>query len=250
MALCSVALCHSSSAASFIFDGGNLEAAANWTNQTAGGTGLPGDGDTGTIAVDGTVTGNNQVGGFGGATLTQTAGTITATPGFNFFNSGGSTIPTYNLQGGTLNLGTGLLNANGSTVNLTGGELFYGGRFISNNATGVLNIGGSVVITASGAVDIDISTATGVFDFATDWTGSFSSGVTTTEADWIQELVTNTGDGTATVGGTAITAGNFTDYFEVTPISGGGSTLTLVPEPSSVALLGLGGLALIMRRRK
>jgi len=50
-------------------------------------------------------------------------------------------------------------------------------------------------------------------------------------------------DGDLTIGGDNSAA--FADVFQVS-----GNTLSLVPEPSSTALLGLGGLALILRRRK
>ncbi len=46
-------------------------------------------------------------------------------------------------------------------------------------------------------------------------------------------------------------AGSFSDHFSTTGASNNtGYQLTAVPEPSSTALLGLGGLALILRRRK
>ena len=247
----SLGLCASSYAATFIFNGGNLELGANWTNSDDGTTGnLPGDGDTATIAVNGNIAGNNQVGGFESAVITQTAGTITA-PGINLFRSGSTgSPPTYNLLGGTLDLGAGLLNANGSNFNLLGGNVDFGGRFISNGATGNLTIGGDVIISTNNAVDIDISMLTGVFDIASNWTGSFTSGTTSNQSQWIAELVNNTGNGSVTVDGTVLTAANFANFFVVTENVGGGSTLTTVPEPSSAALLGLGGLALILRRRK
>lgn len=85
------------------------------------------------------------------------------------------------------------------------------------------------------------------------------SGNDAAEADWIDQLVFGAaaaGTGTSgtvqarqiTVGGTAIN--NFSDFFLVTPDGGGGSALTLVSEPSSLALLALGGLAFARRRRQ
>ena len=55
--------------------------------------------------------------------------------------------------------------------------------------------------------------------------------------------MTNSG---VSVDGTDVTAVNFSTYFK----ADGSGTLTAVPELSSAALLGLGGLAQILRRRK
>ena len=249
-----VTSCLASSAASFTFTGGNARLGANWQNDgdLTSGT-VPGVGDTGLINISGNVTGNTA-GAWNGAVITQTAGILTGTWNIN------SPTATYNLEGGTID-NAGNFNANGSTFNLSGGLLQFTGELIVNTATGVINVSGSTTIESdSGNFDLRLNNDDAEFNIAADWTGSFISNSDVTEADWITQLVTGAGQADAdgpvdtdrliNVGGTDITASNFGDFFVVTANSGGGSTLTLVPEPSSAALLGLGGLALIMRRRK
>ena len=70
----------------------------------------------------------------------------------------------------------------------------------------------------------------------------------TTRAEF-DEQVTDTGAaGTITANGTEVTVGNMDTLFSFT--GGGPVTGTVVPEPSSMALLGIGGMALLLSRRK
>ena len=112
---------------------------------------------------------------------------------------------------------TGLLIISGGTVNVTGALSF------------------DVVNGGNSATDV----ADGTIDFTTGSTGELTvTGLTATdyEAFYTAGDLTFAGDNSAA----------FADVFEVS-----GNTLSLVvPEPSSTALLGLGGLALILRRRK
>lgn len=72
-----------------------------------------------------------------------------------------------------------------------------------------------------------------------------------TRAEFDEQVTANGGAGTITVNGTAATAENMDTLFSFTgagPTTG--TALAPIPEPSSTALLGLAGLALILRRRK
>ncbi|MGJ8656174.1 MAG: PEP-CTERM sorting domain-containing protein [Akkermansiaceae bacterium] len=260
LAICSLGLTAVSSAATVIFNGGEIRTAASWGDSPGA---LPVAGDIGTISVDGTVAGNFN-GAFADVTINQDAGTISGT-----FNANSAGL-VWNLQGGTLAGTTGLnFNANsGSIFNLSGGQVNFGQQLLVNSSVGGFNISGDAIINATDDFDLRINQDNGFFHIASDWTGSFISAGDDDAADWMAQLVSGAGNenlgtankssaravkvgGVSGVGGVEITDLNFADYFLVTPNGGGGgSTLTLVPEPSSTALLGLGGLALILRRRK
>jgi hypothetical protein len=126
---------------------------------------------------------------------------------------------------------TGVINMNSGTFDGSGFTSFLFGR---NGGVGILNLAG-------GTFSIGSAPTIGGSDrlnFTTGSTGSFDvTGWTQTD----YEALWNSGNLTVNGGQT----GDFSDNFQVT-----GSTLTTVPEPSSAALLGLGGIALILRRRK
>ncbi len=69
----------------------------------------------------------------------------------------------------------------------------------------------------------------------------------TNRAEFDEQISANNGAGNILVNGIEVTAANIDTLFT---FSGSTATATAVPEPSSTALLGLGGLALILRRRK
>ncbi|MBK1855309.1 PEP-CTERM sorting domain-containing protein [Verrucomicrobiaceae bacterium 5K15] len=231
-------------AASYTFlGGGSITVGANWENDSDNSTGtVPGSGDTGVIAVDGTYAAN--IWNTSGANILQTGGDIVSSGGgtsqnFNF--NGGST---YTMTGGSFT-SRGLL-ANGTTINLLGGTWTVGngtsGSGFGVGNGGTLNIGGTMIIDNNRTTAHGFSSSSGTIDFAADWTGSWTNPTVDTAA-WKTEITT----GNYTLGGVDITEISFDEDFVVT-----GNTLSLVavPEPSSAALLGLGGLALIMRRRK
>ena len=193
-----------------------------------------------------------QAGAFVGAMTTNinTGVTLTITNAQyqTIIQQNSSGTSTWNIDGGTVDgsgasgngagfyLGneagsTGVINMNSGTFNGSGFTTFIFGR---NGGVGILNLsGGTVTIgsapTIGGSDRLNFTTgSTGSFD-ATGWT----------QTDY-ETLWTN---GNLTVDGGQ--TGNFSDNFQVS-----GATLTVVPEPSSAALLGLGGLALILRRRK
>lgn len=236
----------------------NLRTAGNWSN------GIPAVGNDGTIAIDGTTAGSGFA-DWGGATVIQTAGTWTCTTDF------GPRAVSYTMNGGTItavddvfaHTGTFTFNA-GSTViandlfwaNASGTLIINGGthtakRFGSDASafanvlggtitagtngivlSGVANtIGGSAVISTTG----NMSGAN--VDVLSGWTGSLTVGGMT---DWKAYVTSGW-----TLDNVAIDSTSFDNNFSVT-----GNTLTVIPEPSSLALLGLGGLALLRRRRK
>lgn len=131
-------------------------------------------------------------------------------------------------------------------------------------------LGYSFTFTTNTSFDLDElvvasthTTNTGIQDqaFASDLVislsgGTLGSAVTQTiNEDYAAEDGYH--DVTFDLTGTTIGAGTYTLQVHQSNMPGGGAyasyngiTLTSVPEPSSTALLGLGGLALIMRRRK
>lgn len=200
---------------------------------------VPGSSDEGLINVDGTYTSNNWT---ARGAFTQTGGNIVGNgnSNFNFSGVGAS----YTMTGGSFS-SRGLL-ANGSTVeiNLLGGTWTVGngsnGSGFGAGNNGTLNIGGNMIINNSRTTAHNYA-SDGTIAFAADWTGSWEND-TVDLAAWKAQIT----NGSYELAGTVIDSAVFDNNFVVT-----GNTLSLaVPEPSSAALLGLGGLALALRRRK
>lgn len=275
------------SSAATIFGGGDLTVATNWDN------GLPGSGNDGTINVNGSYTGLNQLDywtatsgavisvgsgavlnlnndfassravwhindatiicsddffvGTTGAVINLNAGSaVTAVDDWEVNNNAARIV----VNGGTHSSGTGTggnVGAQGGASKIGCGIDFLGGTVTAGNFRFQLNsvssVGGSAILASAGA-GTTFSDDAGEIDFLSGWTGSWEVG-SFGAGDWETRL-TSASNGFL-LDGTAIDATSFANNFEV---SGDGTTLTLVPEPSSTALLGLGGLALILRRRK
>ena len=199
----------------------------------------------------------------GGSTLTMTSGSLSGPNNLRFRGTGGNAA-THTISGAsTVNTGQltlddqqtvnftsgsigtfGNINMNvNSNLNITGatinGETLalssYGGTssFVNLFDGGQLNLTGlTQQTTGNGYLNFDSASTTGLV---------FFSGFDVAAAE---ALVTGQ---MFAIGGTTNTT--VADY--TFTLGGGGVTVTTaVPEPSSAALLGLGGLALILRRRK
>lgn len=182
------------------------------------------------------------------------AGTNTVTNisggSFNAFSVGGARIQTasngvLNFSGGTFDNGY-FWTAGTSTINLTGGVSTSASQgFRASDAGSSIIFSGDYSLTSWKSDGTVFQPIDGDYNFLSQWNGSIvdrDASSVWTDTEWIAEMTTA---GVA-VDGTLVTAGNFANFFNVDQTG----TLTAVPEPSSTALFGLGGLALILRRRK
>jgi len=176
--------------------------------------------------------------------------------GTSLFTIGGGTLTIgdeLNMGGGsfTMNGGTTVINGSGNvgdnfgsngTFNFDGGS-FTAGNYGANAGT----IGVRTVNFGAGSGSVDFTGDFEAFRTTIDWVAG--SGMSLT----IAGALSNSGAATTFedlyTGGQLLYEGSnanpFGDNFQVT-----GSTLSLIPEPSSVALLGLAGLAVCLRRRR
>jgi hypothetical protein len=125
----------------------------------------------------------------------------------------------------------GIINVNGGTLDGSGFTKVVFGR---DGGDGILNIsnGGAVTFSVTPTMSNDAN-STGVINFIGSNAGSYT--VAGADKAYYKALFTN---GELQRNGSS--NGNFSDYFSVT-----GSTLTVIPEPPSGALLGLGGFTII-----
>lgn len=242
MGVTAISFISSLSAATTLVSGGaiNGNTASDWDNGAPSGT------NEGTITVDGQLT--VSVFSYSGiTTVTHSAGNIVAT-GTNGLNFNGGD-DTWNMTGGTFT--ARYFNANSSTFNLSGGTLILTGvggtSNIQTSNNGTINLSGSFSVNGANSNAAPSGSSTGggsyTFNFDSGWTGSWLQG-NFSGTQW-RDLIT--GDSAYKLDGVAIDGAAFDSNFLVTD---GGSTLTIVPEPSSTALLGLGGLAFLVRRRR
>lgn len=231
-----------SAAAFTLSTNGNIDGGSGWTDDLSGAAGEPtAAGDTGLISGNGNYNSANWV---TAADILMTSGDINGTGTSQNFNFGGG--GSFTMTGGTFN-SRGIL-ANGSDISLLGGVWTVGnlttGSGVGTNGIGTLTIGGDFVLLNSRPTAHNYGSGDDIV-FNEDWTGSWTNSTVDLDA-WRTELTTA---GKYSLGSTAIDTSVFDANFQVV-----GNTLSLipeaVPEPSSTALLGLGGLAFILRRRK
>ena len=195
----------------------------------------------GTTAIDPTTIINED--------LTVTGATVSGTvAGFGFFAIGdGFSITLDNssltmtgsggIQGSDDGAGAARTNAP-SLVNLTNGSDLN----IQFFSVGVdINIDGTSSLNIRGGGD-GLNSQTELSRVLLEEGGQFTL---PTRAAFDEQVTANNGAGNIVVGGVDATTANMDDLFTFA-----GGTGTATPEPSSTALLGLGGLALILRRRK
>lgn len=186
---------------------------------------------------NGTVTLSDDV-NFAGGSFTMTGGSVTVTDQFNALTGG-----TFTMSGGTLNVATfgttagfsdggQIFNLNGGTINVTGDFGLFG-----DTTDNQVIFGGSTAGSLSAAGLVGSSS-----QYTMDWLSGSLMSLTLTGADqaFYEGLYTS---GNILFNGSNAAA--FADNFQVS-----GATLSLVPEPSTFALLGLGlGALFVLRRR-
>jgi len=172
-----------------------------------------------------------------GSTFTMDGGTMSVGDQFSSASTGG----TFNLNAGTLtvgNFGTGF-NSSG-TYNFNGSSLTAGSYGSSQKVSArTINFG-----AAAGTVEI-----TGNFDALNttiDWTAG--SNYTLTIGSLLDTGVATTYETLYTEGQILFEGANTDPFASVFSVSG--NTLSLIPEPASLALMGLGGLLMLGRGRR
>ena len=128
------------------------------------------------------------------------------------------------ISGGAANLrGIKMGNAKG-TLTLTGGALNLGTGGIYGHASSTINLGGGTLKLSDG--------------------GAIALALDSDKVDYLYI------DGVQQLAGTWGKTGSGADYINDTYFKGNGVLTVLLPEPATMALLGLGGLGLLLRRKR
>ncbi|MCB1129639.1 MAG: PEP-CTERM sorting domain-containing protein [Verrucomicrobiae bacterium] len=175
-------------------------------------------------------------------TVDVSGGVVNVSLDLTLNSTGSATDKVYNFSGGTIDIARHALSGfqcNG-TANFSGSVSFTVGNTLGTNQAGVrlVNIG-----AGTGSITTATLEARGM---SIDWTSG--SGFSLTTNSLLSSNAATTWQNLWTAGQLTIDGGNvgtFGDHFQVVD-----NTLSLVPEPSSFALLGLGMSPLVFIRRR
>ena len=198
----------------------------------------------------------------GSPTFTMTdGGSLTAISTVLFGHNAAAT-PVLNIDGGTLTFEKNLNNSWGSpTINISGGILNCGGLRLANNGAdngangSTLNMTGGTINTTY----FDLNNGTQTRKIVVDLFGGTINASSTFGMDEDAHLDIRN-DGTLIIAGDRVdlvngfvTSGWITGYDVSSQVSvvldGTNTVVTAIPEPTTITLLGLGGLALLRRKR-
>lgn len=196
---------------------------------------------------------NNFLGDGTSGTINLTSGTFTAGTRSNFFMANGGGVANFNISGGTLS-NMRLLSNVGGTANIaisgSGASIGFENIYTGNGTTALSFVTDAAGVSLLGANTLEFD-GNGTQSLVIDVSAyDVSNGTTLSllNSSWVQFEASDF-ESMTVIGGTG--------DFEINDFNGTfGSSLSLtnisvaVPEPATAGLLGLGGLALLIRRRK
>ena len=168
----------------------------------------------------------------------QSGGSINAVAGAQTGEiTGGNLGSAYNMTGGTASFVT--LNLNSTALNFSGGNFTL--TNLGTNNIQRLTIDGNANISINSSTDI----AQGRFNFLNNWLPTGTGASLTVQGWGFSDFESVFTSGRIQYDSVIIDAATFADTFQVS-----GSTLTVIPEPGTFALLGIAGLALAVSQRR